>query len=116
MACLAPKGMLSMDERGYPNNLKVLRKAAGLTQEQLADLLGTSAQLVSFYETGRRRLNQTTIDRLSRFFKVSPNDLLGFELEDGGESKILDIYRKLSDEDKQMAVSILQTLSARNSS
>jgi transcriptional regulator with XRE-family HTH domain len=53
---------IAMDE--FPNRINELRRMAGLTQEALANLLGTSKMNVSRYETGKQDL---TIDWMRRF-------------------------------------------------
>ncbi|MBW9219357.1 repressor LexA [Anoxybacillus ayderensis] len=45
-----------------------------MSQEELADLLGTTKQTVSRYETGERKANQDVLFKLSEIFKVSIDD------------------------------------------
>jgi transcriptional regulator with XRE-family HTH domain len=53
------------------------RKAHGLTQQQLANLIGIARPLVTDYETGRLRLNDDMLARFSRALAVSADVLLG---------------------------------------
>lgn len=55
--------------------IKELRKARGMNQEQLAELLGTTKQTVSRYEKGNRQANQDVLFQLSNIFNVSIDDL-----------------------------------------
>lgn len=59
-----------------PNRLKDLREAKKLTQEQLAELAGTSNQQVSFLENGKRGLSKKWAERLAPLLGVSPADLM----------------------------------------
>ena len=60
-------------------NLAVLRKNKGLTQMQLAKLIGVSTSTVAMWETGRRKPDYHTIVRLADFFAVGFEELLGIE-------------------------------------
>jgi transcriptional regulator with XRE-family HTH domain len=53
---------IAMDQ--FPNRINELRRAAGLSQEALANLLGTSKMNVSRYETGKQDL---TVEWMRRF-------------------------------------------------
>lgn len=54
-----------------------LRKDLDLTQQQLADLLGVSQQMVASYEVGRRRVPVSLLPTLARSLAVSVETLLG---------------------------------------
>ena len=60
-------------------NLAVLRKKKGLTQMQLAKLIGVSTSTVAMWETGQRKPDYHTIVRLREFFAVGFEQLLGVE-------------------------------------
>jgi transcriptional regulator with XRE-family HTH domain len=56
-----------------------LRKARGITQVQLAELLETTQSLVSKYERGDLLLHGELIVRLSDVLRVSTDELLGVD-------------------------------------
>lgn len=58
-------------------NIMQLRKAAGLSQEQLAEQIGVSRQTVSKWETGQSAPELEKLLALSRIFGVSTDTLLG---------------------------------------
>ena len=58
-------------------NLLALRKERGLSQGQIAKVLGTSRQVVSRYERGECEMNYATLVALSKYFDVSIDYLLG---------------------------------------
>ena len=60
------------------NRIRDLRKEAGWQQSDLADMLSSSRQAVSKWETGQIDLNTDTIRRLCEIFHVSADYLLGF--------------------------------------
>ena len=59
--------------------LAVLRKKKGLTQMQLAKLIGVSTSAVAMWETGQRKPDYHTIAKLRDFFAVGFEQLLGIE-------------------------------------
>lgn len=62
----------------FGEQLKQLRLAAGLTQQDLADELGISASAIGMYEQGRREPDRVTLLVMSHYFGVSCDYLLGF--------------------------------------
>ena len=56
-----------------------LRKEQNLTQQQLADELDLSQQIIASYEIGRRRIPVSTLPRLARTLGVSIETLIGEE-------------------------------------
>ncbi len=57
--------------------LAKLRKQAGLSQIQLAELLGTTQSHVSRYEKGQRRMHDELLAQAAKILGVTPNDILG---------------------------------------
>lgn len=57
--------------------LSNLRKQAGVTQQALADYLGISRQAYANYENGNRSPDYQTLKKLSSYFSVSVDYLLG---------------------------------------
>ena len=56
--------------------IQKLRMNAGLTQEQLADKLFVSRELVSKWELGRRRPNIRELREMSNLFRVGIDELI----------------------------------------
>lgn len=57
--------------------IQLLRKAAGLSQEQLAEIVGVSRQAVSKWETDQSSPDIENILALSKAFSISTDELLG---------------------------------------
>lgn len=53
------------------DRLKTLRKEAGLSQKQVAELLNMSKPIVSQYESNQRLPSVPKLIRFSRFYKAS---------------------------------------------
>ena len=52
------------------NRVRELRKLKGLTQEQLAEVIGVSRQTINAIETGKFDPSLTLTIKLVRFFKI----------------------------------------------
>ena len=59
----------------FAENLKMLRKQAGMSQEQLAEKLGVSRQAVTKWETGAGIPDIENIMAISMLFDISIDDL-----------------------------------------
>lgn len=59
------------------NRVRELRKVRALTQEGLAERIGTTPQTIQRLETGQRRLNDVWIRKLSSALDVTADELLG---------------------------------------
>lgn len=60
--------------------LKQLRATKGLTQSEMADLLGITQPAYNRYESGKRKLDPDTLSKLADYFEVSIDQLLGKQL------------------------------------
>lgn len=67
---------MDADKNGGPNFLRAWREFRGLTQEQLADAVGTNANMVQYLETGERGLSSKWLRRLAPVLKTTPGMLL----------------------------------------
>ena len=61
------------------NTLKILRKRKGVGQVEVAELLGVTRAAYSMYETGTRTMNPDVLAKLSDYFGVSIDMILGRE-------------------------------------
>lgn len=68
------QGMMAIAER-----IAELRKAARLTQAQLAEEIGVSQPVISAIERGELRVHGELIIELAKLFKVTADDILGLK-------------------------------------
>ncbi len=101
-------------------NLKKLRAEAGVSQQQLADVIGVSQQSINKYENHNVEPDISTLIALSDYFSTSVDYLIGntdlkrkievvhtFDLNDD-EKEIIEKYRKTSDKNKKIIELILE--------
>ena len=69
-------------ENRIAENIRALRKARGLTQEQLSEVLGVTVGAVYKWEARLSQPELSTIMELADFFDTSVDALLGFEFRD----------------------------------
>ena len=83
----------------FGDRIRDARKAAGLTQRQLADSLGVSNTSISNWEKGLSRPDADMIQKLCAILYLQPNYFYGTETApaDGGK-------RSVSDEDIKFAL------------
>ena len=60
------------------NNLSAVRKRAGLSQTELAQKLGVSQTMISYYEKSTRYYSVDKLVKLCKLCNCTPNDVLGF--------------------------------------
>ncbi|MXQ49638.1 helix-turn-helix domain-containing protein [Streptococcus pneumoniae] len=61
----------------FASRLKELRKKHGLTQQELADKVGTNRVNITKWETGRTEPSLENVVRLAKLFGVTTDYLLG---------------------------------------
>jgi transcriptional regulator with XRE-family HTH domain len=67
-------------------NIRFLRKEAGLTQSELAERVGVNRPVIGAYEEGRAEPRIQTLKLMAHFFKVSVDDILDRDLSTGEHS------------------------------
>lgn len=113
---------------GFSEKLASCRKAAGMTQAELAAKVGISKSAVSMYERGNREPEIELLEKFADCFHVSVNTLLGRqdpelvnddpeltaylqELRDRPEMRMLfSLTRGAKKEDVEAAVRIIEAL------
>ena len=70
---------LNMGKKTIGERISLFRKKRGLTQKELAGIIGIERYLVTDYETGRLHLNDEMIIRFSIALNVSADELLGLK-------------------------------------
>lgn len=67
--------------KNFIKNLKELRKEHNLTQEDLGNVLGVTRIMVSYYEIGRSVPSFQVLEKIIKYFKINPDQILGTYME-----------------------------------
>ena len=101
-------------------NLKELRMKKGISQQQLADIIGVSQQSINKYENHRSEPQIAVLADLADYFETSVDYLIGhsdidrkientrpFDLNPE-ESELIEIYRTLSQNERKSIQLIME--------
>ena len=87
-------------------NLKILRTSKGLSQQKLADAIGTSQQAINRYENQNIQPDIDTLIKLADYFETTIDYLVGHKLAEAQrtiactltqqEAELMDDYRLLN--------------------
>ncbi|EGT4532609.1 TPA: helix-turn-helix domain-containing protein [Clostridioides difficile] len=113
----------------FSENLKTLRIKNKLTQEELAEKLCISRSALSLYELNKRKPDFDTLIKISKFFNVSVDSILGdiavkkepsenitnniIEIDEDVK-KLTDIIFELDKEDREVIWHMLDALIKKN--
>lgn len=96
----------------FAYKLKQLRLSRGLTQEEFAKAIHTSAVAISRYENGSREPSISTLKAIADFYKVDFNYLLGSSgnqhLQDDTDIMIIQKFHSLDDRGKISVLNVLE--------
>ena len=89
--------------------LRELRKAANLSQREVADTIGLPQSNLSRIENGKQRLNLTVLARMLGIYEMTIQDFFAREADEGlhgeplsvRERQMLEAYRRLSPDDRR---------------
>jgi transcriptional regulator with XRE-family HTH domain len=103
----------------FPNRLKTLREAQGLSLDDIADRLGVTNQQISLLELGRRKLTVDWLRRLAPVLGCHPWDLVEADAGIAAskiERKVLRAFRALDDDRRPTALARIEALAASKKS
>ena len=89
-------------EMKLAGNIRHFRKHRGMTQEQLAEVLGVTIGAVHKWETGMSTPELGLIAEMADFFDVSMDILVGYEMKDNRLATVTDrLSRYINEEDPE---------------
>ena len=100
-----------MDNRIFAERIKELRINKGLTQQELGNIFGVTSTGVSYWESGKAIPNMDIINKLSDYFGVTIDYMIGKkELDENNKGMIL--FRKaeqVNEKDKKRLYDIINS-------
>lgn len=98
---------------GIAENIKRYRRAAGLSQEELADRIGKTRSSVSYYESGRIMPPVSVIENIAHVLGVSKMDIIDkSETLTAYERELLDVARMISTDGQRQLLIYARGLAA----
>ncbi|WP_426348649.1 helix-turn-helix domain-containing protein [Alloiococcus sp. CFN-8] len=83
----------------FSDNLKMIRKSKGFTQEELAAKVNVVRQTVSKWEKGLSVPDAVTLQKIAEVLDVSVNELLGADLmEDSNRNEIAEQLARVNEQ------------------
>ncbi len=102
-----------MFKQKFADNLRNLRKARKLTQEQLAELVGVDFRYISFMENARSFPSCELIEKLANALNVSYSEMFSFDeilTRRQYEEQICEIIKLLDDKNLQILFKVAKGL------
>lgn len=100
---------MGQDKNGGPNHLREWREFKGLTQGDLAGLVGTNANMIHYLETGERGLSAKWLRKLADALGITPGWLLDYDPSELG-ADMMEIWGRASDGQKRQIAEIAEAL------
>lgn len=101
--------MADNDKNGGPNYLKAWREFRKLTQQELADIVDTNANMIGYLESGERGLSAKWLRRLAPALATTPGMLLDHDPR-ALDSDVIDIWAHASERERRQISDIAKTL------
>lgn len=95
-------------EKPAANNIRAWREYRRLTQEELADRIGTAPNVISLLEAGERGLSEKWLVKLADALETTPGRLLDYAPEDL-DAAYLDAALSVPPEDRPQVLAIIET-------
>ena len=93
-----------------------LRKAKGISQEELGDILSTSRQAISKWERGEANPDISRLKDLAVYFNVSIDYLLGYDVESNSVNNFIDRMKRSCDTaNYDISIEDIKMIVSRNS-
>jgi transcriptional regulator with XRE-family HTH domain len=101
--------MKDQDKNGGPNYLRDWRAYRKLTQQELADAVGTNANMIQYLESGERGLSAKWLRRLAPVLDTTPGMILDHNPNEL-DSDVVDIWATASARQKRQLSDVARAL------
>jgi transcriptional regulator with XRE-family HTH domain len=107
---LAHIANMAEEDRNY---LRAWREFKGMTQDELAEKVGTTKAVISLLENEKRPLSSKWLRKLGDALGTTPGRILDVDPQ-GVSAEVLDIWDHIKVEDRDRAVRVLRSLTGTN--
>lgn len=102
--------LMESDKNGGPNHLRAWRLYRNnMTQEQLAEKVGTNANMIGYLESGERGLSAKWLRRLAAALDTTPGMLLDHD-PNTLDSDVIDIWSHAGARERRQISEIAKTI------
>lgn len=99
---------METEKNAGPNYLGEWRRFRRMTQEELADKVGTTKAVISLLESGQRPLSAKWLRKIAPVLETTPGHLLDHDPE-SLPSDVLDIWSAISERERPRALRVLES-------
>lgn len=99
------EGMADADKNGGPNHLRAWREFRKISQAQLAEMVGTNANMIGYLESGERSLSLKWLRRLADALDTNVGMLAQFDPNDL-DADMIEIWATASNREKRKILEI----------
>lgn len=99
---------METEKNGGPNYLQAWRKFRRMSQEELADAVGTTKAVVSLLESGQRPLSAKWLRKFAPVLKTSVGYLLDHDPEQL-PTDVIEIWGHIEERDRPRALRVLES-------
>jgi transcriptional regulator with XRE-family HTH domain len=92
------------------NQIRAWRKFRGLTQEQLAEMIGYDRTVVSKIERGSVQYTQGFLEKAAEILQCTPGELIS--RDPTASAQVLDIWHHILERDRSRALDVLKAFKA----
>lgn len=106
----------------FKDSLREARKAAGLTQGQVAELMNITKSTYCGYETGKRQPDVAKIKQISDILGIPADKLLqtghaissqSLPPRDQKEDELVQLFRNMTPEERDMVTAVMKSITDR---
>ncbi len=97
----------------HPNNLQALRKACGLTQNQVAARMSLDQTTYYRYEAGERRIKADQLQKFAEIFGVNQWDILpAGDAMDEQQRALIRMFSQLAEDKRKTVMDVVRSMQA----
>lgn len=94
----------------FADEMRCLRQKRGMTQQELAVLLGVSVSAIQKWERGQAEPNARTLQRMADIFGVSMDELCGRTPPETNISVMTRAFRQMTPEEQEKLIAVGRSL------